>query len=547
MRSTNPEGPSRDRDPSRGAAAAGPGGPHPEVRADRRRGGARPRRRRLRRRRDAVPRPAGARRVVLLRDREAPDVRAVRVPRAVLRRRAGLAHGRRPLPGAVAAQVDGGRPPRPPRDLAGPAGDRARRHAEPVRRRGRGPRPGAQLRLRAARARPRSRRVGGASTSRGGGRRGRGCRTARAASRTSASPTWPSWAGTRRSSTSSSPVVRGEVGCSEQPQRAVSMALASIVELGDVETAAASHRSAYRASRRNPGETAAVARHLEVLARTGNVSRGLDVLAEQLDALDRPSSPMTGMQLAAAADPAAAPVVDAGDGDRLVRGRGREPERAVDLLARVEAQALTTARRFDERNGTTAVGDRVRDWIAAPDLPALPLGTTHPDRTTAPQLDLPRVPAHPALQEDVDLAALDVPALADLCRARAARRVPPDLGPAGHALARAARDGDRRRAGARRPRRVLRVELDRPGAGAHAQRCPALPAARRRGRGGARRAPGRPARRAPDRDGDRAQGGGRHRDGQPARPGPLPAGRGRPGRARRPAARRGPRPAGHAR
>lgn len=210
------------------------------------------------------------------------------------------------------------------------------------------------------------------------------------------------------------PVVRGEVGCSEQPQRAVSMALASIVELGDVETAAASHRSAYRASRRNPGETAAVARHLEVLARTGNVSRGLDVLSEQLDALDRPSSPMTGMQLAAAATRLLRTVVEQGDGERLVRGRGREPERAVDLLARVESQALTTARRFDERNGTTTVGERVRGWIAAPDLPALPLGSTHPDRTTAPPLDLPRVPAHPALQEDVDLDALDVAELAEL-------------------------------------------------------------------------------------------------------------------------------------
>ncbi|KQR11661.1 hypothetical protein [Cellulomonas sp. Leaf334] len=210
------------------------------------------------------------------------------------------------------------------------------------------------------------------------------------------------------------PVVRGEVGCSEQPQRAVAMALASIIELGDVETAAASHRTAYRASRRNPGETAAVARHLEVLARTGNVCRGLDVLAEQLDALDRPSSPMTGMQLAAAATRLLRTVVDAGDGERLVRGRGREPERAVDVLARVESQAFTTARRFDERNGTTTVGDRVRGWIEAPDLPALPLGSTHPERTTTPPLDLPRVPAHPALQEDVDLDALDVAGLAGL-------------------------------------------------------------------------------------------------------------------------------------
>ncbi|WP_421735738.1 hypothetical protein [Cellulomonas sp.] len=214
------------------------------------------------------------------------------------------------------------------------------------------------------------------------------------------------------------PVVRGEVGCSEQPQRAISSALASIVELGDVETAAALHRTAYRASRRNLGETAAVARHLQVLARTGNVGRGLDLLAEQLDALDRPSSPFTGMRLAAAATRLLRTVVDAGDGDRLVRGRGRAPERAADLLVRVEAQALDTARRFDERNGTPTVGDAVRAWITAPGLPVLPLGAVGAPAATggsvAPTIALPRVPTHPALAGLDDLDGLDLPALAAL-------------------------------------------------------------------------------------------------------------------------------------
>lgn len=208
-------------------------------------------------------------------------------------------------------------------------------------------------------------------------------------------------------------VLRGDLECSEQPHSAIAEALASLVELGDVETAAALHRTAYRASRRNPAHTSAVAQHLHVLARCGNVGRGLDVLAEQLDALDRPSTPFAGMELAAAAARLLQRVVAGGDADLPVRGPGRAPERAADLLVRVREQALETASRFDERNGTTAVSAYVQQMLTAPDLPTLPLGSVgSPPGEVVRLPDLPDEPEVPELRRDADLAGLDVVALA---------------------------------------------------------------------------------------------------------------------------------------
>jgi len=225
------------------------------------------------------------------------------------------------------------------------------------------------------------------------------------------------------------PVVHGDVSCSSQPHTAVASALASLVAVGDVESAATLHRSAYRASRRRPYETGNVARHLHFLARTGNLGRGLELLTEQLGAIDEPSSPQSGMKLAAAATRLLRAVRDAGDGDLLVHGRGRAPERVVDLLARVEEHALTTARSFDARNGTTTISDDIRRWITAPDLPAVRLGSVGTpsgrDGGPATPLDLPRVAQHPGLQAIADLEHLDVPALAALVElARRCAHVP---------------------------------------------------------------------------------------------------------------------------
>ncbi|MBO1750635.1 hypothetical protein J4G33_02325 [Actinotalea sp. BY-33] len=220
-------------------------------------------------------------------------------------------------------------------------------------------------------------------------------------------------------------VMRGDIGCSEQPHSAISESLASLVELGDVEGAASLHRSAYRACRRNPAATGEVARHLHVLARTGAVARGLEVLAEQLDAVERPSTPAAGMELAAAAARLLEPVVAEGDGDLPVRGPGRTPERVADLLVRLREHAIATARRFDQRNGTTAVSERVHAMLTAPALPPLPLGVVGAAPTTAVALPaLPDEPEHPELRRDADLQDVDVLGLAErvsLARATAGR------------------------------------------------------------------------------------------------------------------------------
>lgn len=217
-------------------------------------------------------------------------------------------------------------------------------------------------------------------------------------------------------------VLRGEVRCAEQPHAAIGEGLASLVELGDLDTAASLHRSAYRESRRNGSHTGSVARHLHVLARSGTLARGLDVLAEHRDAVERPATPWAGMQLAAAGARLLTEVVAAGDGDLPVRGPGRAPERAVDLLEHLREHALATARLFDERNGTRAATARVHAMLEATALPPLPLGPVGAPQGAVPRLpDLPDEPEDPTLRSDVDLAALDVVELA--ARARRAADV----------------------------------------------------------------------------------------------------------------------------
>ena len=113
-------------------------------------------------RRDAVPRPARARRVVLLRHREAPDVRTVRVPRAVLRRpsrtgsRTTTATG---CCGCTSGWWSTSSTTRRSRWTSWrPCSTGCGRRYVAA---GEGLGPGAELRLRAARARARRRRVGG--------------------------------------------------------------------------------------------------------------------------------------------------------------------------------------------------------------------------------------------------------------------------------------------------------------------------------------------------------------------------------------------------
>lgn len=208
-------------------------------------------------------------------------------------------------------------------------------------------------------------------------------------------------------------------GCIEQPQGAVAAALASLVEVGAGARAADLHLRTVRTTRRNRDETDNLTRHLLVLARTGNLTRGLDLLADQLHVLDRPTTPGTGMRFAAAGARLLAALVDDGRGEAPVRRRDGASSTVADLLPRLRAHALDLAARFDERNGTTAVGDRVRGTVGAPALDGLVFGAASrgadPVEEDGIDLDVRTDPEHPGLRDLDDLDRLSLAELQDLC------------------------------------------------------------------------------------------------------------------------------------
>ncbi|HET9658110.1 MAG TPA: hypothetical protein VFP72_22345, partial [Kineosporiaceae bacterium] len=171
-------------------------------------------------------------------------------------------------------------------------------------------------------------------------------------------------------------------GCAEQPQSAISHALEPLLRLGEPERAAAEHLRGARLMRSHHGVTAMWARHILVLARSGRLMRGLDLLEDHLGEVDAPPTPEDGMWLAAAGARLLRGLADSGQGDLPVEA-GQES--VAQLGDRLAGTALDLAGRFDARNGTGAVGARVRDWLDAEPLPDLPL-----DRVTTRRAAPPR-------------------------------------------------------------------------------------------------------------------------------------------------------------
>ena len=156
------------------------------------------------------------------------------------------------------------------------------------------------------------------------------------------------------------PVISGALTCTTGPHRALSLTLLPAVATGQLALARANHLHGYRLSRRQPGELHAVGRHAQFAALTGNVGRGMEIVADHarwLTATDLANPARRGflegvslvLREACAAGLDEVPVQ-----------LGGEQVSAADAHARIEAalDALTDA--YDRRNGTTAVGDRSR-------------------------------------------------------------------------------------------------------------------------------------------------------------------------------------------
>ncbi|MEU8800452.1 hypothetical protein [Spirillospora sp. NPDC048819] len=216
------------------------------------------------------------------------------------------------------------------------------------------------------------------------------------------------------------PVLTSQLSCNEQPQSVLTAMLPVYLRTGRPEQAADAHRRAYRVHRSRLADLGDIAEHLEFCAITGNEARGLEIVQRHLGWLDRAPSPHSEMEFAAASALVLDRVAAAGHGGATVRRPASDGRPAADvplpeLRAELAERATRLAARFDERNGTSRQGDKVRATLAAePVADFVPLAAHHRRPAPAP------APV-PVPQEDVT-SVDDLDALLDIADRRRTQR-----------------------------------------------------------------------------------------------------------------------------
>jgi hypothetical protein len=204
------------------------------------------------------------------------------------------------------------------------------------------------------------------------------------------------------------PALDGAVDCTEQPERALAVAMLPWLRAGEPERAAQAHVRAYRRHRTERAAFPYLAAHLRFCALGGHLGRGLDILAEQLPRLDHPYDDMSAMEFAASGALVCALAAEAGLGGRRVHRPAHGGRRAAELdVARLGADLLAVATvlagSFDARNGTGHQSGRMASWLAErPVAGAVPLPADE-DPDDGPADDSPVGPG------EHELAPLSVP------------------------------------------------------------------------------------------------------------------------------------------
>ncbi|MEV4655645.1 YbjN domain-containing protein [Micromonospora sp. NPDC049301] len=157
--------------------------------------------------------------------------------------------------------------------------------------------------------------------------------------------------------------------CTDQPERALVAELLPGLRAGEPERAAAAHVRAYRRHRRERAAFPYLAAHLRFCALGGHLERGLEILAEQLPRLDRPTDDLAAMEFAAAGALVCGLAVEAGLGGRTVHrpAYGDRPATEPDVAtlgALLGEIASELAGSFDARNGTGHHSGRMAAWLA---------------------------------------------------------------------------------------------------------------------------------------------------------------------------------------
>ncbi|MFE3500932.1 hypothetical protein [Kitasatospora sp. NPDC059160] len=169
------------------------------------------------------------------------------------------------------------------------------------------------------------------------------------------------------------PVLSGRSSCAEEPCLSQSVALLPLLRLGRLDEARSTHLTGYRAARGKASMLAAVARHIEFCALSGNEPRGLELLAENRDLFAVTGEPGARLDFLTGVEVLIAALAAAGHGELAVSGPAGRGWTVDTLLAHLRTEADALAARFDARNGTDTVGAARRARLAVRPLLAEPL------------------------------------------------------------------------------------------------------------------------------------------------------------------------------
>ena len=199
------------------------------------------------------------------------------------------------------------------------------------------------------------------------------------------------------------PVLEGELTCAHEPHAALASSLAPLLRLGRADEARAHHLRGFRLVRPMESMRGAYADHVEFCALSGNEARGLELLAERPVYFTDSGNPGSGLDFLSVVALLMDRLTELGLGDQQVPGPSGRTWTARELAAHARVEALSLAARFDERNGTTHVGDRARARMdQRPLVERLPLGVRSAGRPVA----APVPTAAPEVIPEKDLTAL---------------------------------------------------------------------------------------------------------------------------------------------
>lgn len=191
-------------------------------------------------------------------------------------------------------------------------------------------------------------------------------------------------------------VLAGSPECATEPGDMLSRLQLAYLETGDADKAAATHRRGLRHLDNGVSMEGPQGRHIEFLARTGNVERALTRIVEHQDHLVTADSPHDRWAFLLSVGTATSLLV-AEHGERPVALREVPASTVAGLDAWVRAEAREIAAAFDARNGTDATTRRTEEvWASTPTLLPVSLSVLGAAETDVPVPAASPQPAAPA-------------------------------------------------------------------------------------------------------------------------------------------------------